>query len=122
MNNNLPADLFNDYQAPTFETGTSVPAQTQSEFQKNFSDNSLSFGIVIASVITAILLFTVIKKLLQKPTSNVEYIKEEVVQRVEPAPKPHAVEIKNKKENSNFATPTNINKCIRGFLENTRTK
>lgn len=118
MNNKISTDLFNDYQVPTFETGTGVPAQAESTA---VSESSFPYGIVITVIIAAVILFTIVKKLLSKPSNN-EYIQEEVTQRVEPEKKPQAVEIKRRNEKSNFATPTNLNKCIRGFLENTRTK
>lgn len=121
MNNSLPADLFNDYQTPTFETGTSVPAQTESAVVSN---SSFPWGIVITSAIAAIILFVVIKKMFSKPVyvENITQLPQQQENKVEQETKPHAVEIKNKKGHSNLATPTNINKCIRGFLENTRTK
>ena len=77
----------------------------------------IGIGIIVLIVIIAL------SKLLKK--SNKQVLSENIENTEtteEKTPHPQVVEIRASKKNSNFATPTNINKCIRLFLENTRIK
>lgn len=122
MSNSTAADLFNEnFEIPSFDAGTTVPAQTM---EKNTDSNEgsqlpLYIGIGLAILIVVVLLSMILKKQKNKVEEEEVQVKE---QQKEEEHKPQAIEIKASKKTNNFATPTNINKCIRLFLENTRTK
>ena len=138
MNNTPSADSFKNFEIPAFETGTVVPAPPAGAVEtQSSSSNDFSYIPIIASI--AVILVIIIVVILKKPfkKSEIEFIDDEQpkVIRKEKKPqqqkvettieieKPKAVEIKTpKQDRKNFATPTNLNKCIRLFLENTRTR
>ena len=133
MSNTPSADLFNNFEIPAFETGTTVPAQPSGAIARPPVSKEIPVYTVIAAI-SVILMFILLIKLFRKDAKKQNYvdideeeqytppqtqtIKEEVIK----TPAPTAVEIKTRKEKTNFSTPTNLNKCIRLFLENTRTK
>ncbi len=139
MSNTPSPDLFKNFEVPAFETGTEVPVPPAGavEVETSSSNNAFPYMPVIATV--ALVLILVIVAIIKKPLkkSEIEFIDDEPQkpvkkekkpqqQKVETTieiEKPKAVEIKTaKQERKNFATPTNLNKCIRLFLENTRTR
>lgn len=132
MSNTPSADLFNNFEIPAFETGTTVPAQPSGAITKPPVAKEIPVYTVIAAI-SVILMFILLIKLFRKDsrkqnyidieeeesyTPQTETIKEDIIK----TPAPTAVEIKTRKERTNFSTPVNLNKCIRLFLENTRTK
>lgn len=124
MNNTNSKDLFNEIQIPAFETGTDVLPPVP-EFQSDKTSSSFPVGIIITFLIIIIVLVAyIIRKFFFNSVNINNQPLEEIQQEKEPEPipKPHAVEIKAKRESKSFATPSNIQKCIRLFLENTRSK
>lgn len=132
MSNTPSADLFNNFEIPAFETGTTVPAQPSGAIATPPVSKEIPVYTIIAAI-SVILMFILLIKLFRKDskkqayeeiddeepyTQQPEEIKEDIIK----TPAPTAVEIKTRKEKTNFSTPTNLNKCIRLFLENTRTK
>ncbi len=129
MSNTPSSDLFNNFEIPAFETGTNVPVPPAGAVEVPPVASEIPYITVIAAV-AAIMMFILLIKLFKKSSNhqNIDeedvYFEQEVVETENQVrkPAPQAIEIKTKKEKKNFATPTNINKCIRLFLENTRTK
>ena len=122
MSNSSAKDLFNNnFEIPSFDAGTTVPAQTVAK--EPVQTNNDSMPIYVGIGITVLIVIIILAKLLKKPNKQIlseniesnEEVKEEVQH-------PQVVEIRATKKSSCFATPTNINKCIRLFLENTRIK
>lgn len=139
MSNTPSAELFKDFEIPAFETGTEVPASPAGadEIPSNSTTNTLPYLPIIATIIIIIIVAIVIKqntKLFKKselviiedePPKPIKKEKKQqkITEKTIEIEKPKAVEIKTtKQERKNFATPTNLNKCIRLFLENTRTR
>ena len=139
MSNTPSPDLFKNFEVPAFETGTEVPVPPTGaiEVENSSSDAELPYLPVIATI--ALVLIIAIIAIKKKPfkKSEIEFIDDEPPKIVKKEKKPQqqkvettieieqpkAVEIKTaKQERKNFATPTNLNKCIRLFLENTRTR
>lgn len=130
MNNTDSSDLFNNnIEIPAFDAGTSVPAQSAEN--TNFNEtNFLPFTIIISVsvllIVVAIIMFT--KRLKEKQLNKINediQVRRQIKAEVKGNKKediPQSLEIKTKKEASNFSTPTNLDKCIRLFLENTRNK
>lgn len=136
MSNTPSADLFKDFEIPAFETGTTVPAQPVGavDVPNNSANTEFPFMPVIATI-AAIMIVALIIKLakgnkqevqVEQPISKKIKKEQKTQQEVETPSgieRQKAVEIKSpKRERRNFATPTNLNKCIRLFLENTRTR
>lgn len=120
MSNQSSSDLFNNFEIPAFDAGTTVPAQTLPK-EVTTTTNDLMPMYIGAGV--AVFVLIVIVSMLLKKKKNITYVQEiEQEQLKEETKRPQAVEIRTKKETSNFATPMNLNQCIRLFLENTRTK
>lgn len=122
MSNSSTKDLFNNnFAIPSFDAGTTVPAQTVAKEPVKTNNDSMPMYIGIG--ITVLIVIIVLAKLLKKQNKQIlsEDIEanEEVKETVQ---HPQVVEIRATKKNSSFATPTNVNKCIRLFLENTRIK
>ena len=121
MSNQTSSDLFNNFEIPAFDAGTTVPAQTlPKEVTPTANENDLMpiyIGAGIAVFVILLLFLLLLKK--KKNTAYVHEIEEEQIEEIK---RPQAVEIRTKKETNNFATPINLNQCIRLFLENTRTK
>ena len=139
MSNTPSADLFKDFEIPAFETGTTVPAQPVGavgavNVPNNSANTEFPFMPVIATI-AAIMIVALIIKLAKGNKQEVQVEqpipkkikKEQKTQQEVETPsgieRQKAVEIKSpNRERKNFATPTNLNKCIRLFLENTRTR
>lgn len=132
MSNTPSADLFNNFEIPAFETGTTVPAQPSGAIAKPPVSKEIPVYTVIAAI-SVILMFILLIKLFRKDSKKQTYVEiddeepytqqpEKTKEDIIKTPAPTAVEIKTRKEKTNFSTPTNLNKCIRLFLENTRTK
>ncbi len=130
MSNTPSKDLFNDFEIPAFETGTNVPVPPSGAVAVPSVSSEIPYITIIAGI-AAIMMFILLIKLFKKERKErnfeeqeEDFIEEETVAVEKTINKPatQAIEIKSKKEKRNFSTPTNINKCIRLFLENTRTK
>ena len=122
MSNSSAADLFNNkFEIPSFDAGTTVPAQTVAKQPVKTSNDSIPMYIGIGIIVLIIII--IISKLIKRQNKQILqeeiYISEETRTETQ---SPQVVEIKTSKKNNSFATPTNINKCIRLFLENTRIK
>ena len=127
MNNTESSDLFNNFEIPAFDAGTkTVPAQTLSETKISTNDylnNSLTTYIGIGLIVIILLIvFIVLLTKNSKKTYKIEEEKDIPVENNEITQANKAIEIKTRKKTSNLATPTNLNQCIKLFLENTRTK
>ncbi|MBQ4077594.1 hypothetical protein IJD15_00235 [bacterium] len=122
MSNSSAKDLFNNnFEIPSFDAGTTVPAQTVAKDNVKTTNDAIPMYIGIGIIVLIVII--ALSKLLKK--SNKQVLSENIENTEtteEKTPHPQVVEIRASKKNSNFATPTNINKCIRLFLENTRIK
>ncbi len=101
---NLPA-------IPEMNAETSV---TNNDLYTPVSKN-LIYGISAGILVLLILIIVIVKTLRKKnnrQTSNKSYNKNSIVDEI--------FDSNFKNSNKNFATPENIKKCIRLFLENTR--
>ena len=123
MSNQSSSDLFNNFEIPAFDAGTTVPAQTHTkEITTTASQNDL-LPIYIGSGIAVFIILVLLALLLKKKKKEDTYVQEIESEKEEIETKrPQAIEIRSKKETNNFATPINLNQCIRLFLENTRIK
>lgn len=122
MSNSSAADLFNNnFEIPSFDAGTTVPAQTVAKEPVKTTNDSLPMYIGIGIIV--LIFIIIISKLIKRPNEQILSEEIDVTEETKTeVQKSQVVEIKTSKKNNSFATPTNINKCIRLFLENTRIK
>ena len=126
--NQIQSDLFSNMQIPEYDAKNSVSSTSASASNNGNAMDTTTICVLSGIIIAVILLFVVLMKSIKPakpaPKQKIKSISQPKKQDdIEEIPKKQQViQTKKSNETSNFATPSNITKCIRLFLETTRTK
>lgn len=111
---------FNSFEIPAFDAGEHT-ASIKSEPIKESSGTTSFISSNLVIIIAVILGIIIVSKIIKAVMAAAKPKELEIIPEEEPQQK-QVIQIKTPKESSNYSTPSNITKCIRLFLENTRTK
>ena len=128
--NQIQSDLFSNMQIPEYDAKNSVATTSTTASSNNGAMDiptiCIFSGIILAVIVLLVILMNSLKPA-PKPIVTKQRTKTisqpKIEEEDEEIPKKQQVmQTKKADESSNFATPNNVTKCIRLFLETTRIK
>lgn len=121
-------DIFSNMHIPEYDAKTDVTTTVGTPTKTEAQDQATNIVVFSIMLVCVVLIFVVIAKMLkpQKQITTVQRPKSiqqhKPKEEIEEPPKQQVIQTKRSQDDCNFATPKNIEKCIRLFLETTRIK
>ena len=123
-------DIFSNMHIPAYDAKTDVTTTVGTPVKTEAQNQTTNIIVLSMILICVILIFVVLTKMLkpQKQVTTVqrqksiEKHKQTQKEEIEEPPKQQIIQTKKSQDDCNFATPKNVEKCIRLFLETTRIK
>ena len=123
-------DIFSNMHIPEYDAKNNVTTTVGTPTKTEAQDQATNIVILSIMLVCVVLIFVVFAKMLkpqkqittvQRPKS-IQQPKQKQKEEIEEPPKQQVIQTKKSQDDCNFATPKNIEKCIRLFLETTRIK